>query len=83
MKMHLDCREVALREVALRLSRTVDDEMSEPTQTMNAEKRMVDETANELRAALPITTSCHARSSRSDDETHEKLTLSTNHKDES
>ena len=62
-------------------SRTVDDdrddEMPEPTQTMNAEKRKVDETAKELRALLSITTSSHASSSRPDDETHEQLTRST------
>ena len=38
-------------------SRTVDDdqddEMPEPTQTTSAEKRKVDETANELRAPYP------------------------------
>ena len=51
--------------------------MSEPTQTMNAEKRKVDETAKELRAPLPITTSSHASSSRLDDDTHEQPTCST------
>ena len=62
-------------------SRTVDgdrdDEMSEPVQTINAEKRKVDGTAKELRAPLPITTSSHATSSRPDDETHEQLTRFT------
>ena len=62
-------------------SRTVDDdrddEMSEPTQTMNAEKRKVNETAKESRAPLPITTSSHTSSSRFDDETHGQFTRST------
>ena len=62
-------------------SRTVDDdrddEMSEPTQTMNAEKRKVDGTAEELRGPSPITTSSHASSSRLDGETHEQLSRST------
>ena len=42
--------------------RTIDDdrkdEMSEPTQTMNAEERKMDETAKELRAPLPNFLSC-------------------------
>ena len=54
-----------------------DDEMPEPTQTMNAEKRKVDDTAKALRAPLPTATSSHASSSRLDDETHEQLTCST------
>ena len=44
---------------------------------MNAEKRKVDETAKELRALLPITTSSQASSSRLDDNTHEQPTRST------
>ena len=40
----------------------------------SAEKRKVDETAKELRASLPKTTSPHANSLRHDDETHEHLT---------
>ena len=47
---------------------------SEPTQTMNAEKRKVDETAKDSRAPLPITASSRASSSRPDDETHKQLT---------
>ena len=58
-------------------SRTVDDDqddgMAEPTQTMRAEKRKMDETAKELRALLPITTFSHASSTRPEDETHEQL----------
>ena len=72
-------------------SRTVeddrDDAMSTPTQTMSAEKRKADGTAKDLRAPLPRTTSCHASSSRPDDESHDQLTRSTetgqNRKDES
>ena len=61
--------------------RTVDDDgddaVSEPTQTINAEKRKADETAKVLRAPLPRTTFSHARSSRPDDETHEQSARST------
>ena len=61
-------------------SRTVDDdrddEMSEPSQTMNAAKRKVDETVEELRALSPTTTFSHASSTRAGDETHEQLTWS-------
>ena len=39
----------------------------------SAEKRAVNETAKELRASLPITTSSHVSSLRLDDETHEQL----------
>ena len=63
-----------------------DDEMSEPTQTMNAEKRKVDETAKESRAPLPITTFPHASSTRPEDESHEQHTVydtSQNRKEES
>ena len=51
--------------------------MSEPTQTMNAEKRQVDETEQESRAPFPITPSSHSRSSRPDEETNEQLTHSS------
>ena len=50
-----------------------DDEMSEPTQMTNAEKRKANEAAEGLRASLPIAASPHARSLRLDDETREQL----------
>ena len=53
-----------------------DDEMSEPTQTSTAEKRKAHEAAIKLRALLPLTSSSHASSSRTDDETQEQFTRS-------
>ena len=49
----------------------------ETKRTVNAEKRKVDETAKELRAPLPITTSSRASSSRPDDEIYKQLTRSS------
>ena len=54
----------------------IHHEMAEPTHMTSAEKRAVNETAKELRASLPITTSSHVSSLRLDDETHEQLTRS-------
>ena len=62
-------------------SRTVDDdqddEMPEPIQTTSAEKRKLDETAEELRVPLPVTTFSHASSTRPENETYEQLTRFT------
>ena len=52
-----------------------DDEMSEPTQLTRIEKRkeiLLDETAKELRALLPVTDSSHTISLRPFDETQEQ-----------
>ena len=55
-----------------------DGNTSEPIRlTKMQKKRRADETAKELRALLPKTTSSHANPSRSDDETQKWLVLST------